>query len=72
MGDVARSLPIINAALEDHQVEFQPTMISFEGKILDQVVSILIDLRATLSYISPEIVEQCKLHIEKFKNSWLV
>eukprot|EP00253_Pinus_taeda_P012017 PITA_12017 len=27
---------------------------------------------ATLSYISPKIVEQCKLQSEKFKNPWLV
>eukprot|EP00253_Pinus_taeda_P023957 PITA_23957 len=72
VGDVARSLPKINASLEDIQAEFQPTMIEFEGKILDQAVSILIDPRATLSYISPNIVVQCKLHTEKFKNSWLV
>ena len=35
-------------------------------------VTILIDPRASLSYIAPQIVEKCKLYIEKFENSWLV
>eukprot|EP00253_Pinus_taeda_P026214 PITA_26214 len=31
VGDVARSMPRINAALEDRQADYQPTMIEFEG-----------------------------------------
>ena len=27
---------------------------------------------ARLSYISPDLVEKCKLSVEKFANSWLV
>jgi len=47
-------------------------MVKFEGKIIDRTISILIDPGATLSYISPKIVEQCKLQAVKFKNPWLV
>lgn len=72
LGDVARSMPKINATLEDHQAEYQQTMIEFEGKIFSQTMSILIDLRATLSYISPKIVEKCCLQVIKFKNPWLM
>jgi len=58
--------------LEDHQAEFQPTMIEFEGKFFDQTISILVDLGTTLSYVSPKIVEQCKLQAIKFNNLRLV
>lgn len=72
VGEIERSLPKINVALEDHQAEFQPTMIEFEGKLFGQTVSILIDPGAILSYVSPKIVEQCKLQEIKFKNPGLV
>ena len=45
MGDVARSIPKINASLADYQAEYQPTTIEFEGKVFDQTISILIDPR---------------------------
>ena len=35
-------------------------------------ISILIDPGASMSYISPRIVELCKLVPEKFDKSWLV
>ena len=54
VGDVARNIPRINAALEDRQADFQPTMIELEGKLLSQNVSVLVDLGASLSYISPK------------------
>ena len=47
-------------------------MVEFEGKILDFSITVLIDPGATLSYISPKIVEHCKLQSEKFRNPWLV
>ena len=61
VGDVARNIPRINAALEDQQADYQPTMIELEGKLLSQSVSILVDPGASLSYVSPKIVEMCKL-----------
>ena len=35
-------------------------------------VTILIYPGASLSYIAPQIVEKCKLYVDKFENSWLV
>eukprot|EP00253_Pinus_taeda_P017918 PITA_17918 len=72
VGDVAQSMPRINAALEDRQADYQPTMIEFEGKIFDRTVSILVDPGATLSYVSPKVVESCGLLTTKFKSPWLV
>eukprot|EP00253_Pinus_taeda_P009381 PITA_09381 len=72
VGEVERSIPRINAALDNRQVEYQPTMVEFEGKISDLTITVLIDPGATLSYVSPKIVEHCKLQPVKFKNPWLV
>eukprot|EP00253_Pinus_taeda_P008538 PITA_08538 len=72
VGEVGRSIPRINAALEDRQAVYQPTMVEFEGKISNLTISILIDPGATLSYVSPKVVEQCSLQSVKFKNPWLV
>eukprot|EP00253_Pinus_taeda_P018433 PITA_18433 len=72
VGDVARSVPRINAALEEWQAKYQPTMVEFEGKISNLSIAVLIDPGATLSYVSPKVVEHCKLSSERFKNPWLV
>eukprot|EP00253_Pinus_taeda_P018429 PITA_18429 len=58
VGEVAHSIPRINAALDDRQAEYQPTMVEFEGKISNLSIVVLIDPGATLSYVSPKIVEQ--------------
>lgn len=47
-------------------------MIESEGIILKHSVYSLIDTTTKLSYISPHIVEKCKLRIEKIKTIWLV
>ena len=47
-------------------------MVEVEGMINQTPITILIDPEASLSYISPKMVEKCKLPIEKFENSWLV
>eukprot|EP00253_Pinus_taeda_P012585 PITA_12585 len=72
VGEVGRSVPRINAALEDRQVEYQPTMVEFEGKFSSLPISVLIDPGATLSYVNPKVVERCNLQSVKFKNPWLV
>ena len=61
MGDLARELPRINAALENRQVDHQTSMVEVEGMIKDKPISILIDLGASLSYVSPSIAENCNL-----------
>ena len=47
-------------------------MVEVEGKLNQIPISILIDPGASLSYISPDLVEKCKLSVENFANSWLV
>eukprot|EP00253_Pinus_taeda_P021672 PITA_21672 len=72
VGEVGRNVPRINAALEDRQAEYQPTMVEFEGKISNLAISVLIDPGATLSYVNPKVVERCNLQSVKFKNPWIV
>ena len=72
VGYLARTMPRINAALENRQVEYQTSMVEVEGKINQTPIAILIDPGASLCYISPNLVEKCKLPIDKFENSWLV
>ena len=47
-------------------------MVEIQGMIQNKHVSILIDLGASLRYVSPSIAEKCNLHLKKFKNSWFV
>ena len=54
--DIARNVHKINASLKYWQADQQSTMLEVEGKILNTHVSILIDSRASLSYIAPRIV----------------
>ena len=72
IGELARTMPRINAALENRQAEYKTYMVEVEGMVNQTPVTILIDLGASLSYIAPTMVEKCKLPVEKFKNSWLV
>ena len=65
-------MPRINAALENRQAEYQTSMVEVEGMINQTPIAILIDLGASLNYISPKMVEKCKFPVEKFENSWLV
>ena len=61
IGDVALNIPKINATLEDRQEYYQLTMIELEGKLHSQTISVLVDPRASLSYVNPKIVERCDL-----------
>ena len=65
-------MPKINATLENQQVDHQTFMVEIEGMIKNKPFSILIDLGASLSYVSPSITESCNLHLNKFENYWLV
>ena len=47
-------------------------MVEVQGMIQNFFVSVLIDPGSSLSYISPSIVEKCKLPLKKFDKSWLV
>jgi len=47
-------------------------VVEIEGKILDTRTSILIDPEATLSHITPDVVELNKLKKQNHKKPWLV
>ena len=47
-------------------------MVGIEGMINNQSISVLIDPGAILSYVSPRIVDLCKLVLEHFDKCWLV
>ena len=72
VGDLARTMPRINAALENKKADYQTSMVEVEGKLNQIPISILIDPGASLSYISPDLVEKCKLSVENFAKPWLV
>ena len=72
VGDLVRGIPKINAALENKQDESQTSMVEVEGMLNHKPISILFDPEASLSYVSPNLVEKSKLPIEKFAKSWLV
>ena len=59
VGQVARAVPRIYAALEDRQVDHQSAVVEVAGKIAEQSVSILIDPGSTHSYITPREVDMC-------------
>ena len=69
---MARNIPRINAALDDHQAEYRPTMIECESMIVKKLVSVLFGSGASLSYVSPKVVEKCQLQTSKFPKPLLV
>ena len=72
VGQVARAVPRIYAALEDRQANHQSTVVEVAGKIVEKSVSILIELGSTHSYIAPRVVEICAFNEGKHRKSWLV
>ena len=47
-------------------------MVEIEGNISNTSISVLIDLDACRSYVSPQILETCKLNKVKHEKPWLV
>ena len=47
-------------------------MVEVEGEIAEQIISILIDLGSTHSYITLRVVEICAFKKLKHRRSWLV
>ena len=68
MGQVAREIPRIYAALEDRQADHQSVVVELAGNIVEQSVSILIDPGSTHSYINPRLVEICAFKKVKHRN----
>lgn len=71
VNDISQS-PRIYAALENRQVDYWLLVIEVKGMVFSKPVYILIDSSSTLSYVSPKIVEQCKLKRKKHFKSWLL
>ena len=72
VGQVARVVPRIYAALKDCQEDHQSTLVEVASNIVDQYVSILIDPSSTHSYIAPIVVYICAFKKLKHRKSWLV
>jgi hypothetical protein len=72
MGDLGRSLHRINATIDGRQANHQSSVVDIRGKIHDTRISILIDPGATLSYITPNVVDSTKLKRLKHTKPWLV
>ena len=47
-------------------------MVEIEGNILNTYISILIDPSACRRYVSPKIVDECKLGKLKHDKPWMV
>jgi len=54
------------------QGDHQSSMVEIKGTLKDTPISILINPGASLSYVTPRIVELCKLPQSKVEKSWLV
>jgi len=61
IGDMGRSMPMIDVALENKQETYQSPMIEVEGKIDNYLIAILIDSGAIHSYINFKIIERLQL-----------
>jgi hypothetical protein len=72
VGEVGRSVHRINAVVDGRQVDHQSTIMEVEGKVNDNCISILINPGASLSYVTPALVELNKLKKVKHAKSWLV
>jgi hypothetical protein len=58
---MARIMPHIYASLDNKQANHQASVVEMEGMIANHLVSILIDPGSNLSYVSPQVVDKCKL-----------
>ena len=67
VGELARNMPRIKAALENRQAEYQTSMVEVKGMINQTPVTILMYHGASLSYIAPKMVEKCKLPLKNLK-----
>ena len=57
VGDVGKILHMINVAVDGWQDDHQSTIVEVEGKVNNNHISVLIDLGATLSYVSRGVVD---------------
>jgi hypothetical protein len=70
--DMGGSMLSIYASLDNKQSKYQSSMIEVEVMINNQTIEILIDSRASHSYINSNVIERFHLQRSKHKKSWLV
>jgi hypothetical protein len=70
--NVSISVPIIYVTVENWQAYHQSFVVELEGIIPNQPVSNLIEPSSNLSYISPQVIEECSFHRNKRAREWLV
>ena len=56
VGEIGKRFHRINPSLEDQQEDHQSAIVEIEGTIYNQNISILIDPRSTLSYITLKMI----------------
>lgn len=71
MGDAGRAHRVF-AVVDNFQVEYQGTVIETSGVLHDTSISILFDFGASDSFISPLVVEQCRLVASRQGIKWQV
>jgi hypothetical protein len=72
VGDVGRSLHRISATMDSGQDDHQSIVVEIEGRIDNTRIFFLIDPGATLSYITPSVVDSNKLKKTRHEKYWLV
>jgi hypothetical protein len=70
--DVGISLHGINAVMDGRKENHQSSVVEAKGKVNNNRVSILISPRATLSYVTPGVVDSNKAQKIRHEKSWLV
>jgi len=61
VGDVGHIIPQTYVVVDTRHADHQASIVDMDGKLCDQVVSILIDPRFNSSYINPDLVDKCGL-----------
>jgi len=56
---VTISVPEIYAVVENRQEDHNVLVVDMEGILIHRLISILIDLGSSISYIAPQVVEAC-------------
>jgi len=69
---MGNKMPRIYATMDNKQAKFQSHVIEVEGMINNRSLVILIDSRASHSYVDPRVVESLRLTRSKHEKSWLV
>ena len=72
LGEIGKNYHKIYAALEDGQEDHQSAIVEIESIISKHTLAIVIDTGASLSYITPRMMELCQLTKVRHAKPWLV